>query len=474
MNIRDKDQLWKTALAQIEIKLDAPAQFKTFFQDTTLVKLEGNKAIIGVVNPYTAEWLKVKHERLIKDTISYVYGDSLQPEFQVHHSQVVVETEETSTDSQSSYGYYDQSPLLSSEHGVMNTVMDEISSAGLNPKHSFSNFIVGNPNRIAHAAALSIVDNPGQVYNPLFIYGPTGVGKTHVAQAIGRAILERNISRKIKYTSSEGFLNDMVKGIKTNRQDKVRSFYRPVDILIIDDMQLISKWVATQEEFFNTFNDLYNAGKQIIMIADRKPAEIKNLEARLRSRMQGGMVVEVARPDYEMRLAIAQQKVDEGGHDVSKQAIEFISRSITDNVRALEGAIQKVALFNQMKPSGHLTLEEIAHTLGIDAGSKRQSIKTSTVFREVSKEFNVTVKDMKGPRRTQDIALARQVAMYILREEFEHKLEDIARLLNRKDHTTVIHAVDKIKSKTMIQDGFHAQVTSTIAKINESGNVDEE
>jgi chromosomal replication initiator protein len=464
MNIKDKDQLWKTVLAQIEIKLDAPAQFKTFFRDTKLVELRGKKAIIGVVNPYTAEWLKAKHEKLIKETISYVYGSELNPEFQVYQESNLGEENANYT--------YEEASLLATQHGVLNTVIDEVSKAGLNPKYSFSNFIVGNPNRIAHAAALSVVDNPGSIYNPLFIYGSTGVGKTHLAQAIGRAVLERNISKKIKYTPSEGFLNDMVRSIKTRQQEKFRSIYRPLDILIIDDMQLISKWVVTQEEFFNTFNELYNAGKQIIMIADRKPDDIKNLESRLRSRMQGGMVVEIAKPDFEMRLAIAQQKVEEGGLDINRQALEFIARSVTDNVRALEGAIQKVALFNKMKPEGHLTLEEIAHTLNIDAISKRNSIKTSTVLREVAKEFDVSVKELKGPRRTKDIALARQVVMYILREEFNYKLEEIARILNRKDHTTVIHAVDKIKSKTMIQDGFHAQISKIISAINESKTVE--
>ncbi|BCX13649.1 MAG: chromosomal replication initiator protein DnaA [Candidatus Dojkabacteria bacterium] len=466
MNIKDKNQLWKTVLAQIEIKLDAPAQFKTFFQDTKLIDLQGNKAVIGVINPYTAEWLKAKHEKLIKDTISYVYGEELKPEFHVYQDTNIKELEKEFD--------YEEAPLLATQHGVLNSVIDEINKAGLNTKYSFSNFIVGNPNRIAHAAALAVVDNLGAIYNPLFIYGPTGVGKTHLAQAIGRAVLERNIAKKIKYTPSEGFLNDMVKAIKTRQQEKFRAIYRPLDILIIDDMQLISKWVATQEEFFNTFNELYNAGKQIIMIADRKPDDIKNLESRLRSRMQGGMVVEIAKPDFEMRLAIAQQKAESSGFDISKQALEFIARSITDNVRALEGAIQKVALFNQMKPNGHLTLEEIAHTLNIDSQSKRNSIKISTVLKEVAKEFNVSVKELKGPKRTKDVALARQVAMYILREEFDYKLEDIARFLNRKDHTTVMHAVDKIKSKTMIQDGFHAQISKIISAINESSMTDEE
>lgn len=233
-------------------------------------------------------------------------------------------------------------------------------------------------------------------------------------------------------------------------------------------MQLISKWIATQEEFFNTFNELYNIGKQIILIADRKPEEIQNIESRLRTRMQGGMVVDISIPDYETRLAILQRKAEASGFSLKPQILEFIARSVNDNIRELEGSLQKVALYNQMKPGGDLTLEEIAHTLGKDSQTKREKIKVPKVLKEVSKSFGVTLKDMKGPRRTKELALARQVAMYILREEFNYKLEEVARFLNRQDHTTVLHALDKIKSKMMIQDGFNRQVVQIITAIQES------
>src|SRR5690606_39117793 len=272
---------------QIEIKLDAPAQFKTFFQDTTLIRIEGKNAVIGVPNPYTFDWLKSRYERLIKDTLTYVYGDTLNPVFEIYQKDNQIEIMGTQNES---------SPLLSTENGIMGTVIDAIAKSGLNPKYSISNYIVGNSNRIAHAASLAVIDRPGEIYNPLFVYGKTGVGKTHLAQAIGRSVLERDPRRKILYVSSEAFMNDMVKGIKTGQSEKQRQKYRLLDVLIIDDMQLISTWVHTQTEFFNTFNELYNLGKQIILIADRRPEDIKSIESRLRSRMQGGMVVEIAQP----------------------------------------------------------------------------------------------------------------------------------------------------------------------------------
>jgi chromosomal replication initiator protein len=466
MKIKDPKDLWKTTLAQIEIKLDAPAQFKTFFSDTHLIDIEGKDAIIGVPNPYTADWLKMRHEKLIQDTLTYVFGDDLHPVFKVAVTTVKREPDSEKTN--------EDSPLLGTENGIMGSVIKAIEDSGLNTKYSLSNFVVGNSNRISHAAALAAIENPGSMYNPLFVHGKTGVGKTHLAQAIGIGMLERNITRKIIYTPSENFLNDMVRGIKTGQMDKFRKKYRDMDLLVIDDIQLISKWVQTQDEFFNTFNELYNAGKQIVIIADRRPEDIKNLESRLKSRLQGGMVVDMGQPDYEMRLAIVEKKAQTLSIEISQKILEFIARAVTDNIRELEGALQKVALFNQMKPNGDLTLEEVAHMLGKDAKSRREQIKVPKVLREVSKSFDVSVKDMKGPRRTKDVALARQVAMYILREELNYKLEQIAQFLNRTDHTTVIHAIDKVKSKMMLQDEFNLQISKVITAINDSAVVTED
>lgn len=462
MKIREPQELWKTTLAQIEIKIDAPAQFKTFFSEAELVQIDGKKVIIGVPNPYTADWLKMRHEKLIKETLSYVYGENLEPEF------MVVQGKQDLVDPAKTKDMQEFSPLLAAENGIMGSVIQAIEDSGLNTKFSMSNFIVGNSNKIAHAAAIGVVEKPGQLYNPLFVHGKTGVGKTHLAQAIGRSILERSINKKVVYTSSENFLNDMVKGIKTKSMDRFRAKYRAIDLLIIDDMQLISKWVSTQDEFFNTFNEIHNAGKQVIMIADRRPEDIKNLESRLRSRMQGGLVVDMQQPDYEMRLAILQKKAEVSAIDLSPRILEYIARAVTDNVRELEGALQKVALFNQMKPQGELTLEEVAHCIGKDARTKREQIKVPTVLKEVAKSFDVKIKDLKGPRRTKEVALARQVCMYVLRDEFNYKLEQVAQYLNRQDHTTVIHAIDKVKSKMMIQEAFNYQVSKLITAIQES------
>jgi chromosomal replication initiator protein len=469
MKITEPKQLWKVVLAQIEIKLDAPAQFKMFFSETNLISVDGKTAIIGVPNPYTAEWIKSKYKDLVKDVLSYVYGSPLVPEFRLHQNTTYLEDLGVNKSDSVS-----ESLNLISNDYLRGNIDEILLKSGLNPRYTITNYVVGNANRIAQAAAMAVVTQPGLLYNPLFIYGKTGVGKTHLAQAVGRAILEKNLQKKILYVPSETFMNDLVYGIKSGSAEKMRNKYRPIDVLIVDDIQLISKWVHTQTEFFNTFNELHNNSKQIILISDRRPEDIQNLEARLKSRMQGGMVVEISQPDYEMRLAILQNKAHQTGANLKPVVMEFIARAVTDNIRELEGALQKVALFNQMKPNGDLTLEEIAHAIGKDTKSKREQVKIPKVLKEVSKSFGVLVKDLKGPRRTKDLALARQVAMYILREEYRYKLEEVARFLNRDDHTTVIHAIDKVKSKMMLQEGFNNQVAKIISNISDSISLSDE
>jgi chromosomal replication initiator protein len=360
-------------------------------------------------------------------------------------------------------------PLFGVTDGIALDLNNAIKRAGLNPSYTFSSFIVGDSNNLSHAAALGVTEKPGTLYNPLFIYGKTGLGKTHLAQAVGRDVLDKNPSKKVFYITSENFMNDMVRAIQTGKNIDFRKKFRTVDILIIDDVQLISKWPKTQEEFFNTFNILYNSQKQIILTSDVSPDRLSDIDDRLKSRFQGGMSVEINRPDLETRYAILQKKMSIMGITIPKKITEYIAREIKDNIRELEGAIQKISLYNSMV-NNELSIEEVAKILGRDTKSKRDKIKVPTVFKRVAKEFDVTVKDIKSPKRHANVAFARQVCMYLLREEFKYKLEQTAQLLNRKDHTTVIHAVDKIKSKTMIDEGFKDQINIIIQDL-ESQNL---
>ncbi|MFQ5492863.1 MAG: chromosomal replication initiator protein DnaA [Candidatus Dojkabacteria bacterium] len=448
----DLEEIWKTALAHLEVKLDSPAQFKTWFKDTTLLDIKDATAEIGVKNSYASDWLKKKHNKLVKDTISYVYGSTLDTKYVIDKALVNKPQPKVKAED-----IIKEAPLFAPAGHQDNQISQILGRAGINNGHSFTNFIVGPSNKLAHAAALGVAAKPGETYNPLFIYGKTGLGKTHLGHAIARDIVEKDPYKKVLYVPSETFLNDMVKAIRTNKNVQFRQKYRTLDILIIDDIQFISKWVETQGEFFNTFNVLHGDNKQIILISDRSPEQIKNIDDRLRSRFQGGMTADIVRPDFETRLAIVEDKARALGTDLNQETLEFIAKTVTDNIRKLEGSLQKISLFDQMAEQ-QLSLEEVAKILGTDSLSKRERIKIPGILKVVAKEFKITVKDIKGPRRTADVAFARQLCMFLLREEFGYKLEQVAGHLNRKDHTTVIHAVDKIKSKLMIDEGFKNQL----------------
>lgn len=451
MDNPDLKEIWKTTLAQIEVKLDSPPHYKTWFQPTELIEINGKKAVVGVRNSYASDWLKKKHNGLIQETISYVAGEKLLVEYQISKALANDELPIVSENEK------EQSSLLDVRDGVSQNFDNILTQSNLNPTLTFKNFVVGPSNRLAQAASVAVSENPGTAYNPLFIHGDTGLGKTHLAHAIGRKMLERKQGAKVLYKPSENFLNEMVNGIKTGKANDFRNKYRYLDLLIVDDIQLISKWEQTQDELFNTFNALKNKNKQIILISDRPPEKISNLEPRLLSRFQGGMVVQVEKPDYETRLAIMDQKSKELNIELPDDVTEYIAKNITGNIRKLEGSLQQIALFNQIH-THQITPEEVASILGTDIKSKREKIKPKQVIKIVAKEYQVTSKDILGKTRKADIAFARQVVMYFLRNDFGYKLEDIAKILNRKDHTTIIHGVDKIESKIELDKGFAEQI----------------
>ena len=318
-----------------------------------------------------------------------------------------------------------------------------VEESSLNPRYHFENFIVGPNNRLAEAVAQAILEDLGRAYNPVFYYGDTGVGKTHLMQAIGNEILKRDHNKKVVYVSIEQFLNEMVEAISTKRNEQFRNKYRAVDLLIIDDIQFVEAFPRTQEELFHTFNTLYQANKQIILASDRSPKEIKNITDRLRSRFEGGMVADMQAPDYETRLAILRQALEERNTSIPDEYIELIAKNIESNIRELEGALTKVvSLFKLgVEPS----FEDVSRILQIDLDTKRKRITPKKVIKTVGEVFDVKPSEIKGKRRTAYVAKCRQIVMYILRTELEMPLERVAKEVNRKDHTTVIHAYEKIE-----------------------------
>ncbi|XIF19361.1 MAG: chromosomal replication initiator protein DnaA [Acetilactobacillus jinshanensis] len=316
----------------------------------------------------------------------------------------------------------------------------------LNPNYTFQKFVVGKGNQMAHAAALVVSDNPGEMYNPLLIYGGVGLGKTHLMQAIGNRIMQKDSKKRVKYVTSEAFTNDFVKSVQEHKSEKFRKEYRDVDVLLVDDIEFFANKGGTQEEFFHTFNDLYDDGKQIVLTSDRLPNEIPKLQDRLVSRFAWGLSVDITRPDLGTRIAILKSKAKFAHIRIPHNCLAYIARAINSNVRELEGALSRVkayARFRQRTISLALTKRALQ---GLDiqkANSKAISIPA--IQKKVSSYFNVSIRDIKGKKRVKTIVIPRQIAMYLSREITKTSLPKIGKAFGGKDHTTVIHAYDKIK-----------------------------
>ena len=315
---------------------------------------------------------------------------------------------------------------------------------GLNLKLTFDRFVVGPSNRFAHAASLAVAESPAKAYNPLFIYGGVGLGKTHLMQAIGQAVLQRWPSRRVVYLSSEGFTNDLISAIQTKTTAKFRERYRTVDVLLVDDIHFIAEKEATQEEFFHTFNALYDAHKQIVMSSDRSPKDISGLEERLVSRFEWGLVTDIQSPDLETRIAILRKKAEEAGVEVPGDVVTFIARQITANIRELEGALIRVIaycnLFN--KPQTTAVAQEVLRDMVREVSAR---ITLEEIQRRVATYFQVEIPEIRGAKRQRSVLYPRQIAMYLCRRLTEASLPEIGRAFGGRDHTTVMHAVEKIE-----------------------------
>ena len=443
----DPDEVWKILKEQLRMHV-SERDMNIWYKNVYLEKIENGVAELSCKSSLEREWIESNHRAFLRNKIEEVIG---------YKPDLIVSIRSSAPSSQSQkdkYEYFDpkqtqagQQGLFSSDDDVNSSSQDSNSSSletNLNPKYMLSNFIVGTSNQLAHAVSESVVENPGTSYNPVFFYGPSGVGKTHLMQAIGNALLRRNPSFKVVYVPIETFMNDMIEAIRTRKNEEFRQKYRPVDLLMIDDIQFISTLKKTKEELFNTFNALYQANKQIVIASDRPPKEIENLPDRLRTRFEGGMVIDIQSPDLETRLAILQQQLREQKTSVPNEVVMFIAQNVESSVRELEGAIIKV--ITHTKFTGKVpTVESVAEMLQLDIDSKRKRLKPEKIISVVSDVFNIQPKDIRGKRRTAHIALARQTVMFFLREELELPLEQIARLVNRKDHTTVLHACNKIE-----------------------------
>lgn len=433
-------EIWRDALSHIQLSISR-THFKAWFSSSSIVSIEDKTITIGAKNKIARAYFEDEFYEVIKSALTTV----IKKEPIIKFTVVTAVEKKTVTETSNQADLFD-SVVQDSAAAIQNEYMQATQLLGINPKYQFDNFIVGSSNRLAHAAAYAVAQNPGYAYNPLFIYGDVGLGKTHLIQAISNYLLKQDPHYKIVYCSSEVFLNEMVSAIKSQNVEPFRRKYREKQMLIIDDIQFIESKKGTQEEVFHTFNSMYQFNKQIIIVSDRPPEDMPYLEARLRSRFEGGMVVDINKPEYETRLAIIQQKCEEKGYILPEEILHFVAQRFESNIREIEGALTKIGSLTTIGGKEHITLKDAIHLFGGKTNKKNVRIKPNDIINAVCDTYNISLKEIKSAVRTERIAYSRQVAMYLLRTELHMPFIEVAQALNRKDHTTVMHAVTKIEN----------------------------
>ena len=413
--------LWEKTLNIIKGEL-TEVSFNTWIKSCEPLCISANTIKISVPNSFTKDILEKRYKDLVINSIEAACSKTYDLEFLI--ASEVQETEEKNT----------------VKDDISVTVSDEMSST-LNPKYTFDSFVIGNSNRFAHAASLAVAESPAKAYNPLFIYGGVGLGKTHLMHAIGHYILQNNPNAKVVYVSSEKFTNELINAIKDDKNEEFRTKYRSVDVLLIDDIQFIAGKERTQEEFFHTFNTLHEANKQIILSSDRPPKEI---EDRLRSRFEWGLIADIQAPDFETRMAILKKKADVEKLNVPNEVMVYIATKIKSNIRELEGALIRIVAYSSLT-NRDITVDLATEALKDIISNKQNKCITIDLIQDiVANYFNLRVEDLKSQRRTRNVAYPRQIAMYLSRKLTDMSLPKIGEEFGGRDHTTVIHAYEKI------------------------------
>jgi chromosomal replication initiator protein len=430
----DQEKTWQRALSLIKDQINS-GNFKTWFGPTKFGGLENKTLTLIVSSAFIGDQLSKRYHDLIISTLKEVAGEEINLAFKIDSTQFPKKAKVDNEDDI----FADASDLFE----LPNTI--SAPNTNLNPKYTLENFVVGLTNNLGFAAAQAVVQNPGVSYNPLFIYGPSGVGKTHLMQGIGNALLKRNPHLKLIYVSSERFMNDMVESIQTKRTGNFRQKYRNCDIFLVDDIQFISGRDSTQEEFFHTFNELAGKNAQIVMTSDRVPNEIQKLEPRLASRFQGGLMVDIQLPDFDTRMAILKAKLQERGESLSENLLEMIAQNVVSNTRELEGKLIQILQLTKVE-GPEPSLEKVRRYLGEgERAHKSEKLDQKRVLAEINQYFNVRMEDLLGPRRQKELVLPRQIAMFILYMDCGLPFEKIGEILGGRDHTTIMHGVEKIK-----------------------------
>jgi len=488
----DAKQVWRAALGELQVSL-SPANFETWLRDTAIVEVDDNRFRISVPNGFANDWLESRYRSLISQTLARIVGYSVQVEF------VIGPAPEAPISDAGNAGEADglafepaPSPRPaaagpkaggngrggqvmgpgrpapgSAQSAASQQVRVEPTRVGgeggttyLNPRYTFANFIVGSANRLAHAASLSVAERPGHAYNPLFLYGGVGLGKTHLMHAIGNQVIAKFPRKRVVYATSEKFTNEFITSIQQGKIDEFRSRYRRIDVLLIDDIQFIADKERTQEEFFHTFNAIHEDGKQIVLSSDRPPKAILTLEERLRSRFEWGLIADLTAPDLETRIAILRAKAEEGAVPITSDVMEFIARKVISNIRELEGALNRIVAYASM---GAMPISiELAQAVlsNVLYNPKKRQITPERIAKAVSEYYGVGMDALRGQKRDKAIVMPRQIAMFLMREETDVSLLRIGAELGGRDHSTVLHACDKITRESAGNDELRREIAA--------------
>ncbi len=447
MKCMERDQLWQSVLGEIELQISRP-NFITWLKNSRLVDHIEGTATVALPNTFTKEWVQNKYHKLILGSLRTKQDNIKALHFIVQPSNlpIVAKTEEIQTES-----FYNPDQLAFDELKVD-------PETNLNPKYTLASFMVGRTNELAHAAAMGVIESIGKKYNPFFIYGGVGLGKTHLIQAMGNEIKKLYQNKvRVKYVTSENFMNEVVAGIHHKRMEDLKEKYRNVDVLIVDDIQFIAGKARTEEEFFHTFNALYDHNKQIILSSDKPPQYIPTLEARLRSRFQGGMIADITYPDYELRLAVLRNKMQEKGATLPELVVQTIAAKVQKNLRELEGILNRIVFYQQTKKE-EITPKLVEKIIDETINQSSRNVSPEKIIQTVATYFQVPVEDITGKGRKQELIEPRQVAIYLLREILDLSYPAIGDKLGKRDHTTAIYAYNKITKELQVNQELNQKV----------------
>ena len=457
------EQAWQSVLGQLQMEMPR-ASFDTWVRDTKPISYQNGKLIIGVRNAYARDWLANRLASTVSRLLVGIVNASVNVDFVVNGNESEPFAEEKATSHapteapDRSYGLQD---------GSVDLYEPPSRPSNMNPRYLFETFVVGSGNRLAHAACLAVAEKPARAYNPLFLYGGVGLGKTHLLHAIGNACHQRGLN--VLYVSSEEFTNDMINAIRTHTNQAFREKYRSADVLLVDDIQFIAGKESTQEEFFHTFNTLHGQDKQIIVSSDRPPKALNTLDERLRSRFEWGLTADIQPPDLETRMAILRSKAERTGRQIPDDILEAIARRVQSNIRELEGALNRVLAFSDL--SGTMLTPSLVEMALADLLPQRSDIAPEKIIELVAKEWQTTVDALMGRDRSQKVAQPRQVAMYLLRKETDASLPQIGEVLGGRDHTTVMYAIEKIESDIETKTDLRKRVVNVKQQLYGHGAV---